>query len=176
MMHESFWDYSCRVYSRPVVSSTCLALQNEHDLDVNLLLFAVWHARTRGLLDAATLEAAMGYSVAYSAAVVRSLRKARTWLRKKAQGMDDITMLEREGMLDLRDQVKALELHAEHFQQDRLEALSKPPGLALDEAAQKQAAFANLRAVLGAETRRDKALETKLDTLLNALFESPPNA
>jgi len=176
MKHESFWDYSCRVYSRPSVSSTCLALQNEHDLDVNLLLFAAWHAYTRGSLDTETLDAAKGYSVAYSGAVVRSLRKARTWLRQKSQGMDDITVLEREGMLDLRDQIKALELHAEHFQQDRLEALCKSPLKALNEDAQRQAAFANLHAVLEAETTRDEALETKFSTLLNALFESPPSA
>lgn len=175
-MHESFWDYSCRVYSRKPVSETCLALQNEHDLDVNLLLFAVWHAHTRGPLDTATLHAAKDYSVAYSGAVVRSLRKARTWLRKKAQGMDDISMLEREGMLDLRDQVKALELHAEHFQQDRLEAISKSPIKVLDEGTQRQAASDNLYAVLGTETTRDEPLETKLDTLLNALFEPPPSA
>tara|TARA_R100001377_G_scaffold76292_1_gene53147 strand:- start:1265 stop:1792 length:528 start_codon:yes stop_codon:yes gene_type:complete len=175
-MHESFWDYSCRVYSQPLVSETCLALQNEHDLDVNLLLFAAWHAHTRGPLDAVTLSAAMDYSIAYSGAVVRSLRKARTWLKKQAQGMDDITMLEREGILDLRQQVKALELHAEHFQQDRLEALSAAPIEALDGATQRRAASVNLHAVLGAETMRDEALEGKLDTLLNALFESPPNA
>lgn len=176
MKLESFWDYSCRVYSRPVVSSTCLALQNEHDQDVNLLLFAVWHAHTRGTIDAETLDAVKGYSVAYSGAVVRSLRKARTWLRKKAQAMDDITMLEREGMLDLRDQIKALELHAEHFQQDRLEALCKLPLMTLDVDTQKQAAFANLHAILSFDTTLDEALEVKLATLLNALFESPPNA
>jgi len=90
--------------------------------------------------------------------------------------MDDITVLEREGMLDLRDQIKALELHAEHFQQDRLEALCKSPLKALNEDAQRQAAFANLHAVLEAETTRDEALETKFSTLLNALFESPPSA
>lgn len=175
-MHESFWDYSCRLYARPLVSSTCLALQNEHGLDVNLLLFATWHAHTRGPLDAATLDAARGYSVAYSGAVVRSLRKARTWLKKQAQGMDDISMQEREGMLDLRDQIAALELHAEHFQQDRLEALCKAPSQALDEATQRQAAIANLYAVISTETARDHALQSKLDTLINALFESPPSA
>lgn len=176
MMDESFWDYSCRVYSRPLVSSTCLALQNEHDLDVSLLLFALWHAHTRGLLDTATLDAAKNYSVAYSGAVVRSLRKARIWLREKAQEMDDITLLEREGMLELRDQVKALELHAEHFQQDRLEAISKLPIQRLDETAQRRAGIANLHAVIGGATTRDQALDAKLDALLNALFEPLPNA
>tara|TARA_R110001606_G_scaffold347884_1_gene497289 strand:- start:1470 stop:1997 length:528 start_codon:yes stop_codon:yes gene_type:complete len=175
-MHESFWDYSCRVYSRKQVSETCLALQNEHDLDVNMLLFAVWHAETRGPLDTATLQAAKDYSVAYSSAVVRSLRKARTWLKKEALEMDDISMLEREGMLELRDQVKALELHAEHFQQDRLEAICQLPIKMLDVATQRQAAKANLYAVLGAETTSDEALEAKLNTLLSALFEPPPNA
>lgn len=176
MLQESFWDYSCRVYSRPLVSSTCLALQNEHDLDVNLLLFAAWHAHTRGTLDAATLDAARNYSVAYAGAVVRSLRKARTWLKSKAQEMENVSMLEREGILELRDQVKALELHAEHFQQDRLEALCKSPIKSLDEAAQRQASITNLHAVLGSETTRVVALESKLDALIKALFEPPPSA
>lgn len=176
MTHESFWDYSCRVYSAPVVSSCCLALQNEHDLDVNLVLFAMWHARTRGPLDARTLDAAKSYSVAYSGAVVRSLRKARTWLKSQAQEMDNITLLEREGMLDLREQIKALELHAEHFQQDRLEAFSQSSATALSEAVQRQAALDNLNAVIGTEATANEPLKLKLNTLVSALFESPPNA
>lgn len=176
MKYESFWDYSCRVYSRPSVSGACLTLQNEHDLDVNLLLFAAWHAHARGPLDAETLNAVKSYSVEYSGAVVRSLRRARTWLKKKSQEIDNITMLEREGMLDLREQIKALELHAEHFQQDRLEALCRSPIKALDDLAQKQATIANIRAVIDADSTRDEALEYTLNTLFNALFEPPPSA
>lgn len=176
MMHESFWDYSCRVFSRPVVSSTCLSLQNEHGLDVNLLLFAAWHAHTRGPLDTETLSATKSFTVSWSGAVVRFLRRVRNWLKRKAHAMGKITMLEREGMLDMRERVKEFELHAEHFQQDRLEARSKSPIKALAESAQREASIANLHAILGAKAKRDEALKSKLDTLLNALFESPPNA
>ena len=79
-------------------------------------------------------------------------------------------------MLDLREQVKALELHAEHFQQDRLEAFSQSSATALSEAVQRQAALDNLNAVIGTEATANEPLKLKLNTLVSALFESPPNA
>lgn len=176
MLQESFWDYSCRVYAYPQVSATCLALQNEHGLDVNLLLFAVWHGRSRGMLDTQTRDAALSFSAKWSDAVVRSLRTARTWLKKQAREMEELSLLEREGILDLREQIKALELHTEHFQQDHLEALSKSPIRALDEAAQRRAASANINAVITEAVTANEALQIRLNTLLTALFEPPPNA
>lgn len=86
--------------------------------------------------------------------------------------MDSVTMTEREGILELREQIKALELQTEHFQQDRLEALCEAPRISLDIAEQRSAAAANLYALL----QPGEALEPGLEKLLTALFEPPVSA
>ena len=41
-MNNPFWEYSVQQYARPGVADTCLVLQDEHTLDVNMLLYAAW--------------------------------------------------------------------------------------------------------------------------------------
>ena len=38
----AFWQYACDFYGRPSVTNTCLALQDELGLNVNLLLLLCW--------------------------------------------------------------------------------------------------------------------------------------
>ncbi|MGZ3308467.1 MAG: DUF2390 domain-containing protein, partial [Xanthobacteraceae bacterium] len=37
-----FWRFSLRFYRQPKVADTCIALQEERGVDVNLLLFLLW--------------------------------------------------------------------------------------------------------------------------------------
>ena len=53
-----FWAFSLDVYGRPGVAPACLALQDRHGLDVNLLLFCCWAASQGVTLDQRTLAAA----------------------------------------------------------------------------------------------------------------------
>ena len=53
-----FWAFSLEVYGRPGVAPACLALQDRHGLDVNLLLFCCWAASQGVTLDQRTLAAA----------------------------------------------------------------------------------------------------------------------
>ena len=39
-----FWRFSLRFYRRREVADACIALQEEAGVDVNLLLFLLWHA------------------------------------------------------------------------------------------------------------------------------------
>ena len=39
-----FWRFSLRFYRQPKVADACIALQEEAGVDVNLLLFLLWHA------------------------------------------------------------------------------------------------------------------------------------
>ena len=39
---EEFWQWSCRVYQYSSVRKLCLLLQDEHQLNVNFLLLAIW--------------------------------------------------------------------------------------------------------------------------------------
>ncbi|HIC71302.1 MAG TPA: TIGR02444 family protein, partial [Alphaproteobacteria bacterium] len=47
---ESLWDYSLAYYARDNVPQFLLALQDQYDLDVNLILLAIWAGAESGLL------------------------------------------------------------------------------------------------------------------------------
>src|SRR5258705_5315206 len=54
-----FWRFSLRFYRQPEVADACIALQEQAGVDVNLLLFLLWHATQKRALsqaDVAELE------------------------------------------------------------------------------------------------------------------------
>lgn len=115
MARNPFWTWSLRLYKRPGVASACLALQDHAGVDVNLLLFGLW-AGSRGMaLKPATVKAAVRLSRSWSAAVVQPLRAVRRALKQPAQSSKPLQ--------GFRRRVAALELQAEHLQQDELQAL-----------------------------------------------------
>ncbi|HVO16110.1 MAG TPA: TIGR02444 family protein [Alphaproteobacteria bacterium] len=115
--HHPFWDFSLRVYGQPGVAPACLELQDRHGLDVNLLLLCCWlgHCQkappTRG--DVVRLAQTV---TAWHNDVVRPLRHARR--RLKAPGPTIAPPLAEA----LREQVKRIELDAEHVEQLTLAA------------------------------------------------------
>lgn len=124
--NESFWDFSNRVYRHPLTRETLLSLQNTHQLDANLLLFCCWHAHTRGRLAADIIQQALAFSHPWANQVVRPLRAARSWMKHhgpapygSGTGTGDMTSRHQQ----LRERIKALELQAEHLQEDMLESL-----------------------------------------------------
>ncbi|MCB1649542.1 MAG: TIGR02444 family protein [Pseudomonadales bacterium] len=167
--HESFWDYSCRVYALPGVSTLCLRLQNEHGQDVNMLLFAAWFAGTRGELSDALLQQALAFSQSWAGAVVRPLRGARGWLKETLEDLSPVSTLERDGMQELRTQIKALELRTEQYQQTRLEALVSDVVQALTARQQQHAMSVNLQRVAACYTQPSPALQEALSALCSAL-------
>src|SRR5690606_4927966 len=124
-IHETFWYFSNRVYRLPLTRDTLLTLQDSHGLDANLPLFCCWYSHTRGRLDPATLRQALDLSRPWAEQVVQPLRSARRWmktspLRHETAGDDDAMAIRQR---QLREQIKALELQAEHLQEDMLESL-----------------------------------------------------
>ena len=116
-----FWDFSLAVYRRGGVAEACLALQDRHGLDVNLLLHCLW-AGSRGRRfeagEIAELSAAVG---PWHEAVVKPLRGVRRWLKDQQyapQGPAEA----------LRQAIKARELEAEAIEQRILhERMAIPP-------------------------------------------------
>lgn len=54
---KSFWQFSCDFYSKPQIEQACLALQDEFDLNVNIMLFLLWYSAAQGrLLNTAQIE------------------------------------------------------------------------------------------------------------------------
>lgn len=108
---ESLWDYSLTYYARDSVPQFLLALQDQFDLDVNIILFAIWAGAESGLLlneehfsklDSAACE--------WRENVVKPLRAVR-------RASKHFKTIEIAKAGDIRPRIKAVELDAEHVGQ-----------------------------------------------------------
>ncbi len=174
MSHASFWNHSLRGYRLPQVGETCLRLQNEHGLDVNLLLFAHWYGRHHGALPASLLDALLAFTQPWAREVVRPLRHARSWM-KQALASEQFNVLPQQPCTQLRERIKAVELQSEQLQQQIMEALcehwlaQQPTQAVHSFEMQQESIAANLRAVAEASAVPfTPALQGLLDTLLQA--------
>lgn len=117
----SLWDWAVQAYAAPGVADTCLTLQDSHDQNVPLLLWAAWTAATGRHPDAETIEAACDTARAWDLVAVAPLRGVRRILKAPIPDLDDAA---REAV---RNQVKAVELEAERQLLIALESLSPAP-------------------------------------------------
>ncbi|MFQ6016662.1 MAG: TIGR02444 family protein [Kiloniellaceae bacterium] len=114
-----FWEYSLAVYGRESVAGACLALQERHGLDVNLLLFCCWAGSRARALGAADLERLIEAARPWQAGAVAPLRAVRRWLKAHPGPRAE----------RLRQKIKLDELEAEAIEQLILaEALPVPDG------------------------------------------------
>jgi uncharacterized protein (TIGR02444 family) len=159
-----FWDYSLAVYARPGVAEACLALQDRHGLDVNILLFCCWAGQRGRALSAAELEGLMAAVGPWHEGVVKPLRAVRRWLKGQSTAPGAAAEA-------LRQEVKAQELEAERIEQQILAET-----LVLGEGAPAAAlAAANLKAYLAWLEVRAAAEDTAdLAGLLTGCFEGLP--
>lgn len=102
-------DYVSRLYPRPGVEPLLLRLQNEHDLDVLLLLAACWLGCSGRAAAVADWRAIAAWQAPWHQQVIAPLRAARVAVR----GM--------EGDTTLYSQIKDCEQAAEWLQLGRLE-------------------------------------------------------
>lgn len=115
------WDWSVSVYAAPDVADCCLRLQDNHDQNVPLLLWAGWVASTGRAVDDDDIEAACDTARAWAETTIAPLRAIRRRLKAPIPDLDDAA---REA---IRDQVKAVELAAERSLLTELESLAPSP-------------------------------------------------
>ena len=107
-----FWNYSLRLYAQPGVSDACLRLQDEHGLDVNLVLFCIWSGLAGpGQLTPEELNAAVARGRQWQSDVVEPIRKIRRRLKQDPLGASA------ELVQYFRPRAQALELDGEHVEQ-----------------------------------------------------------
>jgi len=111
-----FWEYSLTLYAREGVAPACLQLQDQHGVDVNLLLYACYAACCGLELGVSELAAMDARIAGWRSRAVQPLRRQRRELR------------EREGAESLRQQVVRLELLAERAQQQQMWLTRVPTG------------------------------------------------
>lgn len=116
----SFRDFSFTVYTTPGVEEECLCLQDDHGVDVNILLFCAYAAVVAGItLSEPDLIEIESEVEALRDGVIVPLRTCRRALKQGIARLYPETVLEAQ---QLRDRVKELELAAEHLEQDSLTA------------------------------------------------------
>jgi uncharacterized protein (TIGR02444 family) len=136
-----FWRFSLRFYRQPNVADACIALQEEAGVDVNLLLFLLWHATRRRVFSTAQvadLEARVGPWRTMKVMPLRSVRRALKTPPALVEG----------GAAEaFRTRIKAVELEAERLQQEAMYQLATAAAPLGSEAASPEAAVrANLAA------------------------------
>ena len=113
----NFWQYSQGLYDQKVVTSTCLSLQESHDLDVNLVLFCCWYASNFGVIPETLLADSLKYSKSWKRNVVQPIRSTRIWMKNHLENSENGHCLE---VKTLRERIKFDELAAEKIQQEYL--------------------------------------------------------
>lgn len=113
MTPTDFWDYAVAVYDRPGVAPDLLALQDQFQTDVNMILFCLWLGQHRQdiapiLAEALTISETWRMSIA-------PLRTARRALKAQLERRPDL--------VELRERIKACEREAERRQIGDLAAL-----------------------------------------------------
>jgi uncharacterized protein (TIGR02444 family) len=115
---DVFTRFALELYRRAGVAPACLDLQNRHDLDVNVVLFAAFvGAALRQKLTVADLDLAHRRVDAWHHEVVRPLRKVRQRLKTGPAPAPN------EATGGLRRKLAQLEIEAEMIELDQLGAL-----------------------------------------------------
>ena len=116
---QNFWEFSGQLYSSPGVSAACLDLQNQHDIDVNLLLLCCWCGARGAELSETSLSQSIAYSRQWAEQVVKPLRQTRVWMKSNMPSDQNQQL----GFQEVRREIKTVELSAEKHQQSVLEKI-----------------------------------------------------
>ena len=135
-----FWRFSLKFYRQPKVADACLALQEEAGIDVNLLLFLLWHAARGRALTVADVEALEQRIGAWRNMTVVPLRNVRRALKSPPALIESATAEA------FRSRIKAVELEAERLQQEAMYDLARSSLLGAEAASTEQAAHRNVAA------------------------------
>ena len=80
MSENSFWDYSLAHYAQPGVAQCCLEYQDQHNANINLLLFCCWLGSCGIQIEPEELEQAKLHISPWDREVVEPLRKVRRFI------------------------------------------------------------------------------------------------
>ena len=84
---QEFWEFACGRYARPGVAPCCVALQDEHGVNVMLLLYCCWRAAGGERVRGAALHRAMARVEPLDRHLLRPLRAARRTTRRAADAL-----------------------------------------------------------------------------------------
>jgi uncharacterized protein (TIGR02444 family) len=168
-----FWDYALSIYQGDGVSAACIALQDRHEIDVNLLLLSLWTAHDgRPPLTPAQFDSLFEVSVSWNQEIVCDIRRLRARL---SSGYGAVGEARR---VAVRNAALTLEIDCEHVEMLALaEVLGAP---LLEHVAPPEArsvAVSNMKAYF---TRRAVVADAEdfvaLTTIVAAAYPGTDNA
>jgi uncharacterized protein (TIGR02444 family) len=128
------WDFVLNYYGRKGVSEALIGLQDQHGIDVNMLLFLMWMAAQGKCVAAEDVEFVSTTSHAWQRAVVVPIRGVRRLLKENPP------LVPAEAAAAFRKKVQAIELEGEQLQLNAMAALVerlKPAQASPEEAARR---------------------------------------
>ena len=128
------WDFVLNYYGRKGVSDALIGLQDNHGIDVNMLLFLMWMAAQSKAVAADDVKFVSTTSQAWQRAVVVPIRGVRRLLKENAP------LVPAEAAAAFRKKVQAIELEGEQLQLNAMAALVgrlKPAQASPEEAARR---------------------------------------
>ena len=135
-----FWRFSLHFYRHRNVADACITLQEQAGVDVNLLLFLLWHATQKRALSTAEISELEGRIAPWRNMTVVPLRSMRRALKSPP------ALVGGAAAELFRTKIKAAELEAERLQQEAMHELAIPSLLGKDAVSLEAAARANMAA------------------------------
>src|SRR6516225_5643915 len=112
------WDFVLNYYGRKGVSEALIGLQDDHGIDVNMLLFLAWMAAQGKCLAADDVKFASTTSHAWQRSVVVPIRAVRRLLKENAP------LVPADAAAAFRKKVQAVELEGEQLQLNAMAAMA----------------------------------------------------
>jgi uncharacterized protein (TIGR02444 family) len=113
-MESPLWRFSLAVYRAAGVQEECLAVQERHGIDVNLLMLVAYAGAVEGaVLSASDVADALEATGVWHANVVKTLRQVRRTMKPSGAGEGPLARV----VETLRTKVKGAELEAEQIEQ-----------------------------------------------------------
>lgn len=128
------WDFVLNYYGHKGVSDALIGLQDNHGIDVNMLLFLMWMAAQSKSVAADDVKFVSTTSQAWQRAVVVPIRGVRRLLKENPP------LVPAEAAAAFRKKVQAIELEGEQLQLNAMAALVgrlKPAQASPEEAARR---------------------------------------
>lgn len=103
-----FWQFSLDFYGCPAVADLCLQLQDDHQRQVNIVLWCLWLGQQGKALDKSSLACALEQLQDWQLEVVQPLRHARKALKHHALSNPVIYRQAKQLELELEQQEQGL--------------------------------------------------------------------
>lgn len=149
---EDFWSWSVERYQGEGAARRLLALQDEFELDVNILLWCGWSAERYREISDLVLKKAIDLTARWTRDVTGPIRAARRALKTPPQRASA------DAATSLRETVKSAELAAEKIEQEMLARLAADALTPADDArnslARLRRNLVNYAAIAGAQRRK----------------------